>query len=114
TGFTISYERTKYLAEQAVKTYVKRGLEVIVVNPSRVYGDGPVTDSNTVSKMINGYLKGTWRFIPGSGETIANYAFVDDVVAGHIAAMQYGRNGERYILGGEDISFNAFFETLKI
>lgn len=112
-GFPISYERTKYLAELEVKAYVQKGLDVVIVNPSRVYGDGPITDSNTVSKMITGYIGGTWHFIPGDGKAIANYAFVDDVVDGHIAAMQHGRNGERYILGGEDVSFNGFFNTLK-
>ncbi|MGA9652124.1 SDR family NAD(P)-dependent oxidoreductase [Pedobacter sp.] len=112
-GFPISYERTKYLAELEVKAFVEKGLEVVIVNPSRVYGDGPITDSNTVSKMVTGYINGTWYFIPGDGEAIANYAFVDDVVNGHISAMQNGRNGERYILGGEDVSFNGFFNVLK-
>jgi nucleoside-diphosphate-sugar epimerase len=112
-GFAISYERTKYLAEIEVKEFVQRGLEVVIVNPSRVYGDGPITDSNTVSKMVRGYLRGTWKFIPGDGKSIANYAFVDDVVNGHISAMQNGSNGERYILGGEDVSFNGFFKILK-
>jgi len=112
-GFPISYERTKYLAELEVKNFVQKGLDVVIVNPSRVYGDGPITDSNTVSKMVTGYIGGSWHFIPGDGKAIANYAFVDDVVDGHIAAMQHGRNGERYILGGEDVSFNGFFNTLK-
>jgi len=112
-GFPISYERTKYLAELEVKEFVKKGLDVVIVNPSRVYGEGPITDSNTVSKMVTGYMNGTWHFIPGDGKSIANYAFVDDVVNGHISAMQNGRNGERYILGGEDISFNGFFGVLR-
>jgi nucleoside-diphosphate-sugar epimerase len=112
-GFPISYERTKYLAELEVKEFVKKGLDVVIVNPSRVYGEGPITDSNTVSKMVTGYINGTWHFIPGDGKSIANYAFVDDVVNGHISAMQNGRNGERYILGGEDVSFNGFFGVLK-
>ena len=114
TGFPIAYERTKYLAELEIQQFVKQGLPVVIANPSRVYGEGPVTDSNTVGKMISGYLKGTWRFIPGNGEQVANYAFLDDVVAGHIAAMNKGTVGERYILGGHDISFNTFFETLQL
>jgi dihydroflavonol-4-reductase/farnesol dehydrogenase len=112
-GFPIAYERTKYLAELEVQNFVKQGLDIVTVNPSRVYGEGPVTDSNTVAKMVSGYLKGTWRFIPGNGEQVANYAFLDDVVAGHIAAMNKGLTGERYILGGHDISFNDFFEILR-
>jgi nucleoside-diphosphate-sugar epimerase len=113
TGFPIAYERTKYLAELEVQNFIKQGMQVVTVNPSRVYGQGPVTDSNTVGKMISGYLRGKWRIIPGSGEQVANYAFLDDVVAGHIAAMDKGICGERYILGGHDISFNDFFKTLQ-
>ena len=113
TGFPIAYERTKYLAELEVQNFIKQGMQVVTVNPSRVYGQGPVTDSNTVGKMISGYLRGKWRIIPGSGQQVANYAFLDDVVAGHIAAMDKGISGERYILGGHDISFNDFFKTLQ-
>lgn len=111
-GFPIDYERTKYLAELEVNNFVKNGLDVVTVNPSRVFGEGPITDSNTVSKMVSGYLKGKWRIIPGNGDNVANYAFLDDVVNGHIAAMQNGETGQRYILGGEDISFNQFFAIL--
>ncbi|WP_129714047.1 SDR family oxidoreductase [Pedobacter sp. SYP-B3415] len=111
-GFPIHYERTKYLAELEVRKWVQSGLDVVIVNPSRVYGEGPVTDSNTVSKMVSGYLKGRWRVIPGTGENVANYAFLDDVVQGHLKAMLHGEAGERYILGGEDISFNQFFGAL--
>lgn len=112
-GFPIDYERTKYLAERLVNDFVAQDLQVVTVNPSRVFGEGPITDSNTVSKMINGYLKGKWRIIPGNGKNVANYVYVDDVVKGHINAMKYGRSGEKYILGGEDVCFNEFFETVK-
>jgi nucleoside-diphosphate-sugar epimerase len=112
TGFPIAYERTKYLAELEVQNFAKQGLCVITVNPSRVFGEGPVTESNTVGKMVSAYLRGKWRFIPGSGEQVANYAFLTDVVDGHVAAMNNGASGERYILGGEDVSFNDFFNTV--
>jgi nucleoside-diphosphate-sugar epimerase len=112
-GFAIDYERTKYLAEIETRIYSAKGLNVVTVNPSRVYGEGPITDSNTVGKMISGYLKGKWRIIPGKGTQISNYAYLDDVVKGHIAAMEQGTPGNRYILGGEDISFNTFFGTLQ-
>jgi nucleoside-diphosphate-sugar epimerase len=112
-GFAIDYERTKYLAEIETAKFVEQGLNVVTVNPSRVYGEGPITDSNTVGKMVSGYLKGKWRIIPGKGEQVANYAYLDDVVNGHIAAMEKGERGQRYILGGEDISFNDFFNSLQ-
>lgn len=113
TGFPIAYERTKHLAELEVKSFVQKGWDIVTVNPSRVFGEGPVTDSNTVGKLVCGYLKGRWRIIPGNGEQAANYVYLDDVVRGHIQAMELGRSGDRYILGGEDISFNQFFELLQ-
>ncbi|MCR8560230.1 SDR family NAD(P)-dependent oxidoreductase [Mucilaginibacter sp. BJC16-A38] len=112
-GFAIDYERTKYLAEIEARSYSAKGLNIVTVNPSRVYGEGPITDSNSVGKMISGYLKGKWRIIPGKGTQVSNYAYLDDVVRGHIAAMEQGISGNRYILGGEDISFNTFFSTLQ-
>ncbi|MCO5946016.1 SDR family NAD(P)-dependent oxidoreductase [Mucilaginibacter flavidus] len=112
-GFAIDYERTKHLAEIETRIYAAKGLNVVTVNPSRVYGEGPITDSNTVGKMISGYLKGKWRVIPGKGTQVSNYAYLPDVVQGHIAAMEQGIAGNRYILGGEDVSFNTFFGTLQ-
>jgi nucleoside-diphosphate-sugar epimerase len=114
TGFPIDYERTKYLAELQVAEYVKRGMNIVIVCPSRVYGEGPVTGSNTVGKMVRGYLRGNWRIIPGTGRQVANYAYLGDVVQGHIAAMEKGVAGNKYILGGEDVSFNAFFSEVKV
>ncbi len=113
TGFAIDYERTKYLAELEAQLYYKKGLQVVIVNPSRVYGEGPVTESNTVGKMIVAYLKGKWHINPANGLQVSNYAYLGDVVKGHIAAMEKCVAGNRYILGGEDISFNSFFNHLK-
>jgi len=48
-----------------------------------------------------------------SGESIGNYVYVDDVVTGHILAMEKGRTGERYILGGSNLSFNQFYQELS-
>ena len=44
---------------------------------------------------------------------VANYAFVDDVVTGHFLAMEKGLGGEKYILGGENLSYRSFFQTIK-
>lgn len=113
TGFPIDYERTKYLAELAVNEYVKQGMDIVMVNPSRVYGEGPITGSNTVGKMVSSYLIGKWHIVPGDGSQVSNYVYVNDVVYGHIAAMEKGAAGSRYILGGEDISFDYFFQELQ-
>ncbi|HWB25874.1 MAG TPA: NAD-dependent epimerase/dehydratase family protein [Chitinophagaceae bacterium] len=113
TGFPIDYERTKYLAELEVLSFSKKGLNTVIVNPSRVYGEGPVTGSNTVSRIIVSYLKGKWHVNPAKGRQVSNYAYLGDVVQGHILAMEKGLPGNRYILGGEDVSFNRFFYLLE-
>ena len=92
--------------------YITSGLNVRIVNPTRVYGPGPLVASNSVTKMISLYRRGRWRIIPGNGKSIGNYVFVDDVVRGHILAMERGKPGERYILGGENCDFLTFFKTL--
>jgi farnesol dehydrogenase len=77
-----------------------------------VYGPGLLSDSNGVTKMVKMYLDGKFRLLPGDGNSIGNYVFIDDVVEGHVLAMQRGRAGERYILGGGNASFNDFFRVL--
>jgi nucleoside-diphosphate-sugar epimerase len=106
------YETTKAEAERMAREYCLKGLPVVIVNPSRVFGPGPLNTSNSTTKMIAGYVQGNWRIIPGDGQKIGNYVFIDDVVYGHLLAAQKGRAGERYILGGDNLSFDEFF--LKI
>ena len=50
--------------------------------------------------------------ILADGRAVGNYAFVEDVVRGHWLALQKGQPGEKYILGGESLSYNQFFEIL--
>ncbi|HCM60314.1 MAG TPA: hypothetical protein DIS74_08090, partial [Bacteroidales bacterium] len=71
-----------------------------------------VNESNAVTKMIRQYSRGTWRIIPGDGTCVGNYVLVDDVAKGHILAAMHGTPGERYLLGGENLTFDQFFETL--
>jgi nucleoside-diphosphate-sugar epimerase len=70
-------------------------------------------ESNSVTKMIESWLKGRWRLIPGDGTQKGNYIFIDDVIKGHLLAMEKGKTGEKYILGGENISYNEFFKQLS-
>lgn len=103
------YERTKWLAEQAAFSASTGKTKVVVVNPSRVFGPGRLTKSNSLTRIIKLYGAGRWWIIPGDGSAIGNYVFIDDVVNGHILAAKYGKGGERYILGGENLSFDEFF-----
>ena len=111
--FFTPYEESKFALEKALKELPKASPEVVIVNPTRVYGPGLLSESNGVTKMIGKYLQGKWRFIPGSGNSLGNYVLVDDVVEGHLLAMKNGKAGERYILGGEDITYNRLFEISR-
>ena len=111
--YFLEYERTKAEAEELVSQYVKKGLNIKIVNPTRVYGPGFLGKSNSVTIMIKSYCEGKWHIIPGNGKSIGNYVYVDDVINGHILAMELGKSGERYLLGGENIDYLGFFNTLK-
>lgn len=111
-NYLTEYESTKKEAELLCTEYCKKGLETVILNPTRVYGPGILNKSNSVTILIRNYLKGTWRFIPGDGSQIGNYVYIDDVVKGHVAALKFGLPGEKYILCGTNISFNDFFGLL--
>lgn len=113
TEFFNEYEETKAAAEALALKFAAQGLDVCIVNPSRVYGPGLPTVSNAVTRIIDQYYRGKWRVIPGDGKSIGNYTYINDVVEGHILASEKGRAGERYILGGENLSFNELFQIIK-
>ena len=110
--FFTDYERTKYESELKIKEYVSQGQHVVIVNPTRVYGPGPLNVSNSVTKLIKQYTEGKWKFIPGDGMSTGNYVYVEDVIEGHILAMEKGVAGERYLLGGEDASYYELFDKI--
>jgi farnesol dehydrogenase len=106
------YEETKALAEQEAIKFAAEGFPVVIVNPTRVYGPGKLTEGNSVSLMIDQYDRGQIPILLNRGVNIGNYTLIDDLVRGHILAMEKGRIGERYIIGGENVSLKRFFELV--
>lgn len=111
--FFTEYERTKALADQEAMSYLQKGLEVITLHPTRVYGPGLLSESNAVTQMITRYVKGKWHLIPGNGRSIGNYVYIDDVVQGHILALEKGKSGQQYILGGDNVSYKDLFRIVR-
>jgi nucleoside-diphosphate-sugar epimerase len=107
------YQASKIMGEQKACEYRDRGLSLITVNPTRVYGPGKLTEGNSVTRMIDLYDQGKFPFLLNHGMNIGNYAFVTDVVQGLILAMENGKPGERYILGGENISLKQLFKQIE-
>jgi len=106
------YERTKWESVKCCDKYLEQGMNIRFVSPTRVFGPGTLSTSNAVTKLIGNYAKGKFRFLPGDGSGIGNYAFIDDIVSGHIKAMHKGLTGENYILGGENLSYRDFFKLV--
>jgi farnesol dehydrogenase len=111
--FLNEYESTKFIAEKIAKDYALKGVDIVIVHPTRVFGPGIISKSNAVTLMIKNYIKGLWRIIPGDGSKTGNYVFVDDVVDGHILAMLKGKKGHQYLLGGDNLSYTDFFKLVK-
>ena len=111
--FFNEYESSKTYCESRIKDYVIGGLHVVIVSPTRIYGPYLFGSPGSVTKLITTYINGIGALIPGKGDKLGNYVFIDDVVCGHVSAMQKGVSGRTYILGGENSDYINFFSTLR-
>jgi dihydroflavonol-4-reductase len=103
------YKRSKYLAEQAVRELIEReGLPGVIVNPSAPIGPGDARPTPT-GRIVLDAAKGR---IPAYVDTGLNVVHVDDVAAGHLLAYERGRIGERYILGGQNLSLGEILALI--
>jgi dihydroflavonol-4-reductase len=100
-GMVGPYKQSKFLAEEAVRRLVaERGLPAVIVNPSTPVGPGDVKPTPT-GKLILDAASGR---MPGFVDTGLNIVHVDDVAEGHLLALERGEVGERYLLGGDNLS----------
>lgn len=103
-----AYKRSKFLAEQAALEFARRGLPVVVVNPTAPVGDHDVKPTPT-GRIILDYLRGA---MPAYVDTGLNLVDVRDVATGHWLALERGRPGQRYILGAENLTLRQILEKL--
>ena len=106
------YEETKTIAEKEALKAAREGFPVVIVNPGRVFGPGQLTEGNSVATLIDDYDRGKVPVLLNRGVNVGNYVLVDDVVEGHIRAMEKGRIGQRYLLCGENVSLKEFFRAI--
>jgi dihydroflavonol-4-reductase len=105
------YKQSKFLAERTVRALVQeRGLPAVIVNPSTPIGPRDVKPTPT-GRMIIEAASGR---MPAFVDTGLNLVHVDDVATGHLQAERQGRIGERYILGGEDMSLATILARIAI
>ena len=102
------YKRSKFMAEQKAVEMAKAGAKVIIVNPSTPIGERDIKPTPTGRIVVDFLLK---KF-PAYVDTGLNLADVRDIARGHLLAMERGRDGERYILGGENMTLKQILDTL--
>ncbi len=104
------YKKSKYLAECIVMKFIKKKkIQGVIVNPSTPIGRGDVKPTPT-GKIIFDVLTGK---MPAYVDTGLNIVHVDDVAEGHFLALKYGKIGEKYILGGENMNFKDFLDYIS-
>jgi dihydroflavonol-4-reductase len=103
-----AYQRSKFLAQQVAEDYAQQGLPVVIVNPSTPVGVGDHKPTPT-GQIIVDYLNGRLFAYVDTGLNIVD---VEDVAAGHLLAAERGRIGERYILGGENLTLKQILDLL--
>ena len=103
------YKRSKYLAEEAVRALVRdEAVPAVIVNPSAPVGPRDIKPTPT-GRIIVDFASGR---MPAYVDTGLNLVHVEDCAAGHLRALEKGVVGERYILGGEDLTLREILECL--
>jgi dihydroflavonol-4-reductase len=105
-----AYKRSKLLAERLVTEMVAQGLPAIIVNPSTPVGPRDVKPTPT-GRLIFEAAAGR---VPAFVDTGLNMVHVDDVAEGHLAALERGRIGERYILGGQNAALSGILAAVAL
>ena len=105
---SVPYKRTKLEAERIVLAAAREGLDAVVVNPTTPVGEGDRFPTPT-GRMIEGVATGRYRGYVDSGLNVVD---VRDVARGHLLALERGRAGERYLLGGADLTLRELFAAI--
>ena len=85
----------------------------MILYPGVIYGPGPKTEGNLVGNMITRFLEGKLPGLIGDLRKEWSFSYIDDVVEGHVRALERGKLGEGYILAGENLSLQDFFVRLS-
>jgi dihydroflavonol-4-reductase len=105
----VPYKRTKLEGERLALAAARQGAEVIVVNPTVPVGPGDLRPTPT-GKMVADVAHGRARAY--LARSALNVVAVEDVAAGHLLAFEHGHPGERYLLGGEDMTMREVFAAV--
>ena len=102
------YKRSKFMAEEVAIQAGRSGMDVVVVNPSTPVGERDIKPTPT-GRIILDFLK---KKFPAYVDTGLNLVDATECARGHVAAFEKGRSGERYILGGENLTLKQILDKL--
>jgi dihydroflavonol-4-reductase len=102
------YKRSKFLAEQLARAAGRSGMQVVTVNPTTPVGEQDVKPTPT-GRIVVDFLQ---RKFPAYVETGLNLVDVRECAGGHVLALERGKSGERYILGGENLTLKQVLDRL--
>jgi dihydroflavonol-4-reductase len=102
------YKRSKFMAEQVAIEAGRSGQQVVIVNPSTPIGEMDIKPTPT-GRIVVDFLK---RKFPAYVDTGLNLVDATECARGHILALEKGRSGERYILGGENLTLKQILDKL--
>jgi dihydroflavonol-4-reductase len=102
------YKRSKFMAEEVALEAGRSGMDVVVVNPSTPVGEQDIKPTPT-GRIVVDFLK---KKFPAYVDTGLNLVDVTECARGHVAALEKGRSGERYILGGENLTLKQILDKL--
>jgi dihydroflavonol-4-reductase len=102
------YKRSKYMAEQAAVEAARSGVDVVIVNPTTPIGERDIKPTPT-GRIVLDFLK---RKFPAYVETGLNLVDATECARGHVQALEKGNPGERYILGGENLTLKQILDRL--
>jgi len=107
TDDSLRYAHAKHRAELKALSAAREGLWVVIVNPAEVYGPGD-TALGTAANLLD-FARSTPVLVCRGGTSVVH---VEDVALGIIAALHHGRSGERYILGGDNLTIRELAELV--
>jgi farnesol dehydrogenase len=106
------YQRTKVAADRVARAAAAQGVPIVCLYPGVVYGPGVETEGNLVGRLVRDHLAGRLPGIIGA-DRLWSFAYVEEVAAAHVAALERGQPGARYMLGGDNAPQMRLFEHLR-
>jgi farnesol dehydrogenase len=106
------YQRTKVRALDVVRAAVRAGAPIVTLIPGVLYGPGPATEGNLVSRLLRDHLNGRLPGVVGA-DRLWSFAWIDVVGDAHVSALESGSSGMEYVVGGENAPQMRMFEIAR-